>query len=218
MNNSKSEYKTVKRHGESFFTEKKSKFIGNAVPVKTEAEAIAFINEIKKKYADATHNVYAYAVSENNMQRYTDDGEPSGTAGMPVLDCIHRPGLTDTAVVVTRYFGGTLLGTGGLVHAYGKCAAAAIADACPIIRRLCAIYSVKCDYTLSGKVQYFLADYIVEDSVYTDKVEFTVCVKQGGDDDFTDGLVQLTGNRAIIKKTGEKYIDIPGGENNEQTK
>lgn len=208
MNDSKSEYKTVKKHGESFFTDRKSKFIGNAMPVKTEAEALEFINEIKKKYADATHNVYAYVVSENNMQRYTDDGEPSGTAGLPVLDCIHRPGLTDTAVVVTRYFGGTLLGTGGLVHAYGKCAAAAIADACPITRILCAIYSVKCDYTLSGKVQYFLADYIVTDSAYTDKVEFTVCVKPEEDGSFADGLVQLTGNRAIIKKTGEKYIDI----------
>lgn len=215
MNNSRFEYKTVKKHGESFFTEKKSKFIGNAMPVKTESEAIAFINEIKKKYADATHNVYAYAVSENNMQRYTDDGEPSGTAGMPVLDCIHRPGLTDTAVVVTRYFGGTLLGTGGLVHAYGKCAAAAIADACPVIRQLCSLYSVKCDYALSGKMQYFLSDYIIEDSVYTDKVEFSVCVKHGKDDMFTDDIVQLTGNRAIIKKTGEKYIDIPGGENDE---
>lgn len=215
MNDSKFEYKTVKKHGDSFLTEKKSKFIGNAQPVKTEAEAIAFINEIKKKYADATHNVYAYVVSENNMQRYTDDGEPSGTAGMPVLDCIQRPGLTDTAVVVTRYFGGTLLGTGGLVHAYGKCAAAAIADACPVTRILCSIYSVKCDYTLSGKVQYFLADYIVEDSVYTDRVEFTVCVKPGEDEKFSDGLVQLTGNRAIIKKTDEKYIDIPGGQNNE---
>lgn len=208
MNDSKYEYKTVKKHGESFFTDRKSKFIGNAKPVKTEAEALEFINEIKKKYADATHNVYAYVVSENNMQRYTDDGEPSGTAGLPVLDCIHRPGLTDTAVVVTRYFGGTLLGTGGLVHAYGKCAAAAIADACPVTRILCAIYSVKCDYTLSGKVQYFLADYIVTDSVYTDKVEFTVCVKPEEDGGFADGLVQLTGNRAIIKRTGEKYIDI----------
>lgn len=211
MSDSRLEYKTVMQAGESFLTDKKSKFIGNAAPVKTETEAIAFINEIKKKYADATHNVYAYVVSENNMQRYTDDGEPSGTAGMPVLDCIRRPGLTDTAVVVTRYFGGTLLGTGGLVHAYGKCAAAAIADACPVIRRLCGIYSVKCDYTLSGKVQYFLADYTVEDSVYTDKVEFTVCVKQGEDEKFTDGIVQLTGNRAIIKKTGERYIDIQEG-------
>ncbi len=208
MNDSKFEYKTVKKHGESFFTDRKSKFIGNAMPVKTETEALEFINEIKKKYADATHNVYAYVVSENNMQRYTDDGEPSGTAGLPVLDCIHRPGLTDTAVVVTRYFGGTLLGTGGLVHAYGKCAAAAIADACPVTRTLCTIYSVKCDYTLSGKVQYFLADYMVTDSVYTDRVEFAVCIKPGEDKGFSDGLVQLTGNRAIIKKTGEKYIDI----------
>ena len=112
------EYKTVEFENSDEFIEKKSKFIGYVKPVKTQEEATEFINKIKSKHWDATHNVYAYVLQENNIQRYSDDGEPSGTAGVPVLDVILKSNLVDVCVVVTRYFGGTLLGAGGLVRAY----------------------------------------------------------------------------------------------------
>ena len=115
-------YKTVKKQSQSLLIEKKSKFIANVKPVDNEDDALAFLNEIRSKYSDATHNVYAYVIDENNIFRYSDDGEPSGTAGMPVLDAIRKSGIVDVVVVVTRYFGGTLLGTGGLVHTYGASA------------------------------------------------------------------------------------------------
>ena len=115
-------YKTVKKQSQSLLIEKKSKFIANVKPVDNEDDALAFLNEMRSKYSDATHNVYAYVIDENNIFRYSDDGEPSGTAGMPVLDAIRKSGIVDVVVVVTRYFGGTLLGTGGLVHTYGASA------------------------------------------------------------------------------------------------
>ena len=115
-------YITLGVPAEDRFTEKKSVFIGNAARVETEEEAIAFVKKIKAKYPDARHNVYAYILRENNLSRFTDDGEPHGTAGMPVMSVLRGKNLVDCAVVVTRYFGGTLLGTGGLVRAYGKSA------------------------------------------------------------------------------------------------
>ncbi len=210
MNSLKTEYKTVEKCGESLYVEKKSEFIGNARPVKTEAEALEFIGNIKKKYADARHNVYAYVVQENNIQRFTDDGEPSGTAGMPVLDTIRKQNLTDVAVVVTRYSGGTLLGTGGLVRAYGKAAGEAVADAQPIIRRLCSIYKVECDYNLSGRLEHSLSggEYFIEEKLYTDVVTFIVGVKSGDEEKFTDEITDISGGSAKIEKTDHKYINI----------
>ena len=114
-------YKTILEEAEGEIVEKKSRFIATVRPVKTEDEARAFIEEMKKKYWNATHNVFAYQIGERNeLQRFSDDGEPQGTAGMPVLNVLKGEDVKDTAVVVTRYFGGTLLGTGGLVRAYGK--------------------------------------------------------------------------------------------------
>ena len=114
------DYKTVKIESSDEFTEKRSRFIGYVKPVKTEAEATEFINSIRSKHWDARHNVYAYSLREGNIKRYSDDGEPSGTAGMPVLDVITKNEVYDVCVVVTRYFGGVLLGTGGLVRAYSQ--------------------------------------------------------------------------------------------------
>ena len=110
-------YRTAARRAEFTLTEKKSEFIGVCAPVANEAEALEFIAEIKKKHSAARHNVYAYMLREGFSSRYSDDGEPHGTAGVPVLDAIKKAGITDTAVVVTRYFGGILLGTGGLLRA-----------------------------------------------------------------------------------------------------
>ena len=113
-----SDYLTLGREASDEFIEKRSRFIGYAKPVKTQDEAMDFINEIRSRHWDATHNVYAYVLRDGQSRRYSDDGEPHGTAGKPILDVINGNGITDCAIVVTRYFGGTLLGTGGLVRAY----------------------------------------------------------------------------------------------------
>ncbi len=116
------DYKTVRAAASGELTEKRSRFIGYCKPVSTEEEATAFIASIRSRHWDARHNVYAYSLREGNLRRYSDDGEPSGTAGMPVLDVLQKSGVTDVCVVVTRYFGGVLLGTGGLVRAYSQAA------------------------------------------------------------------------------------------------
>lgn len=117
------EYTTLAGYGEDEFVEKRSRFIGYAAPVSTEAEAVAFVNSIRERHREATHNVYAYILREGQIKRYSDDGEPQGTAGIPVLDVLQKAGIVDAVVVVTRYFGGTLLGAGGLVRAYTEGAA-----------------------------------------------------------------------------------------------
>ena len=203
-------YKTVKSAAEALIVEKKSKFIATVRPVTSDEEAQNFLSEMRSKYSDATHNVYAYVIDENNIFRYSDDGEPSGTAGMPVLDTIRKEGLVDVAVVVTRYFGGTLLGTGGLVHAYGAACREGLLAAEIITRVLCDIVTVKVDYTLVGKLQYMIQEdgYILEDTIYDNEVTFRVCLKKEQIDKFIADCTEITCGRAIIKKEDKKYIDI----------
>ena len=146
-------YITLEKEASASFVEKKSEFIGYACPCKTEQEALDFIAKIRKKHADAKHNVYAYQIKENNIARFTDDGEPQGTAGMPVLDIIKKTGFTDACIVVTRYFGGILLGTGGLVRAYTSsvseaCAAAPKLHYCPYD-----LYRLDVPFKLWGKLE-----------------------------------------------------------------
>ncbi len=151
------ELMTISRQGTGEYSEKKSKFIGRAVHVTSEEEAAALISEIKSKHWDARHNVYAYVIGGNGeIQRSTDDGEPSGTAGRPILEIIRGEGLTDVAVVVTRYFGGVLLGTGGLVRAYGKAAKAALENAERVRPVKMKTIAVTADYEFGGKIQNFL--------------------------------------------------------------
>lgn len=206
----KESYKTVARRAEALLVEKRSKFIATVIPADNEDTALAFLEEMRKKYSDATHNVYAYVIDENNIFRYSDDNEPSGTAGMPVLDTIRKAGIVDCAVVVTRYFGGTLLGTGGLVHAYGGAARQGLLAAGIIERRLCDIVSVNVDYTTSGKVSHYLAERgaIIEDTIYDIEVTYLVCVTCSETAAFTADMTELTNGRAIIKVAGRKYIDI----------
>lgn len=203
-------YKTVKYGGEALIVEKKSKFIATVKPVLSDEEAQAFLAEMRSKYSDATHNVYAYVIDENNIFRYSDDGEPGGTAGMPVLDTIRKEGLVDVAVVVTRYFGGTLLGTGGLVHAYGAACREGLSAAGIVTRILCDIISFKVDYTSVGKMQYLISEggYILEDTVYDNEVTFKVCLKKEQIDKFIQDVTELTCGRVIIKNEEKKYIDI----------
>lgn len=206
----KAEYKTVLKNSESMIVEKKSKFIASVFPVDNEPQAIELLNTVKSKYPDARHHVYAYIIDENNIFRYSDDGEPSGTAGMPVLDTIRKEGLVDVLVVVTRYFGGTLLGTGGLVHAYGSAASGGIASSGIITRTLCDVVAIKCEYTMSGKIQHKIAtdNYILEDTVYDECVTFMVCSRINETQKFINEIIDITNGKAECTVIDNKYIDI----------
>ena len=207
-------YKTVKEQSQSLLIEKKSKFIANVKPVDNEEDALAFLNEMRSKYSDATHNVYAYVIDENNIFRYSDDGEPSGTAGMPVLDAIRKSGIVDVIVVVTRYFGGTLLGTGGLVHAYGSSAKMGLVESKIVIRQLCDIVSVKVDYTLLGKMQHEIManGYMLEDTIYEDDVTFIISCPLDITDRVIADIVDMTNARAFCEKIDKKYVDVEANE------
>lgn len=204
-------YKTVKNEAREYLIEKKSKFISSVRPCQSEDEALEFLAEIRKEFSDATHNVYAYVIDENQIFRYSDDGEPSQTAGMPVLDAIRKEGLVDVAVVVTRYFGGTLLGTGGLVRAYGNSAVMGIHAAGIIKKMMCNIVSVNVDYTLAGKVQHKVASehLILEDTLYTQEVTFFICVLPEETQKLIDEMTELTNGRAICTVIDSKYIEAP---------
>lgn len=205
----RSEYLTISNEATAELEEKRSRFIATAKPVASEEEAYGFINGLKAKYWNATHNVYAYYICGNNlMQKFSDDGEPSGTAGLPALEAIKKSGVQDAAVIVTRYFGGTLLGASGLVRAYGRCAAMGI-DAAGIIRmQLCVKAEIALDYPLLGKVQAIVASkgYRVKDMVYAQDVEMCVYVPVDDFEAFSALLTEATNARAILF-TGEKeYI------------
>lgn len=166
------EYLTLKQQNNDEFTVKHSRFIGYAKPVTTQEEAVAFVNEIKTKHWDAKHNVYAYILRDGQIRRYSDDGEPQGTAGIPVLDVLQKEGLTDCCVVVTRYFGGILLGGGGLVRAYSHAAKLAVDSAEIIKMSMCVRAVCTCDYAFYGKLSSLIPECggTVETSDFTDTV------------------------------------------------
>lgn len=168
-------YKTVLREAEDQFVEKRSRFIGYCKPVTTEEEALEFINIIKTKHWDAKHNVYAYCLREGQIMRYSDDGEPQGTAGKPTLDVLVKSGLTDLVVVVTRYFGGILLGAGGLVRAYSHGAKLAVEASQPVTMKECIICTVSCNYNQYGKVSSLIpqCNGVIDDSVFGTDVEIS---------------------------------------------
>ncbi|NLK94910.1 MAG: YigZ family protein [Clostridiales bacterium] len=170
-------YITVRGYGEDTFEEKKSEFIGYCKRVESEEEAKAFITEIKNKHKQARHNCYAYVIGEKmNTQRYSDDGEPQGTAGIPILEVMKKKEITDCVIVVTRYFGGILLGAGGLTRAYIKGATIAIDNAGVIEKVQGLMISVKLDYDLLGKVQYLCTqnNWYMENINYEDVVTFVI--------------------------------------------
>lgn len=202
------QYKTILEQAEAEIVEKKSRFIATVRPVKTEEDARNFIEEMKKKYWDATHHVFAYQLGERNeIQRFSDDGEPQGTAGLPVLNMLKGEDVKNTAIVVTRYFGGTLLGTGGLVRAYGKAAkegllVAGIAEWI----RYCQ-YEVAVEYTDSGKVQYeILQDgHVLYDTQYTDQVRYQVLVEWEQAELFEKKMLDILKGKQVVKKMDEVY-------------
>lgn len=205
----KQSYRTVESESETLIIEKKSKFYSHVKPVDNESDALEYLNEIRSRYGDATHNVYAYVIDENNIFRYSDDGEPSGTAGMPVLDTIRKSGIVDVVVVITRYFGGTLLGTGGLVRAYGASAKKGLLESGIIIRTMCDIVSVKVDYDLVGKLQYKLANEgcDIDNIVYENDVTFFVSSPKENTAKLTAMLIDATGGRAVIDVVDRKYVN-----------
>lgn len=168
-------FKTVKEFASAAFTEKKSEFIGSVMPVKTNEEAVAFINKIKSENRKARHNVYAYILRDSNITRYSDDGEPQGTGGMPVLEVLQKEGLCDICVVVTRYFGGILLGTGGLTRAYSKGCKIAL-DAAQIMEMHPAkTITVRVNYSLYGKISSILPSF--EAKVLSNDFSDDVCIR-----------------------------------------
>lgn len=202
-------YKTVYSGGEAEIVEKKSRFIASVQPVKTEEEALEFIEKIKKKNWNATHNCFAYAIGERSeIQRCSDDGEPSGTAGKPMLDVLMGGELHNVVVVVTRYFGGTLLGTGGLVRAYSKSVQEGLAQSTVITKYHGCKLNIDTDYTSLGKIQYILGQrgLTILDSIYTDKVTVEVLVPEDLYEEVVSEIVEGTNGQAGIEKEKDCYF------------
>ncbi|MBU5300293.1 YigZ family protein [Clostridium sporogenes] len=205
-------YFTIKNFGKDEFEEKKSTFIGRAKRVYTEEEAKDFINKVKGEEKEARHNVYAYVIGENmGIQRYSDDGEPQGTGGIPVLDVIKKNEVTDIAIVVTRYFGGILLGKGGLVRAYSKGAAVAIKDAGIVekVKGKSIIFIV--EYDALGKIQYLFEQNLwhIENIEYTEKVSLTMFCEVNIISTIEKKVLEITnGNCKIIKGDENFYFKM----------
>lgn len=200
-------YITIRDRGEDRFEEKKSEFIGYAKRVENEEEAKDFINEIKSIHKQARHNCWAYVIGEKmNIQRYSDDGEPQGTAGIPILEVMKKSNITDCAVVVTRYFGGILLGTGGLTRAYTKGASIGI-KAAGIVEKVIGVkLSFEMEYDLFGKIQYICGQnsWHIEDTEYTDKVIVHILCEKNIADTIESEIVEATSGKVISRKSEEK--------------
>ena len=202
------DYKTVRREANDEFVEKRSRFIGYVKPVSTEEEATAFISQIRSRHWDARHNVYAYSLREGNIKRYSDDGEPSGTAGMPVLDVMVKNGIVDVCVVVTRYFGGVLLGTGGLVRAYSQGCKLALDAGEIILMQSCLICSTRCNYNQYGKVSSLIAEIggTVDDTVFESDVRFSFHIRPDLLAQLNKRLADATAGEVSADADGEAYF------------
>ena len=209
------QYKTVYEGGESEIVEKKSRFIATVRPVESEEEALKFLEEMKKKYWDARHNCYVYSIGMNReFTRCSDDGEPSGTAGRPMLDVILGEDIYNVAVVVTRYFGGVLLGTGGLVRAYSKAVQEGLAASRVILKKQGISMKITTDYTGVGKIQYIAGErkLPILDSEYTDKVMMKLLVPVQDIGSVQKAITEGTNGRAKIEKDQELYYALLDGQ------
>jgi uncharacterized YigZ family protein len=203
-------YYTVKGYGENEIVIEKSRFICYVQRATTEEEAVQFIQQIKKKHWDATHNCSAYLIGEHDqIQKANDDGEPSGTAGVPMLEVLKKKGLKDTVVVVTRYFGGIKLGAGGLVRAYGKSVSEGLKAAGIVERRLMRVMHTKIDYTWLGKVENELRSsvYEIKEIHYLDNVEIEAFVEEGQKQAFVEWMTELTNGKADIYEGEVMYLE-----------
>jgi uncharacterized YigZ family protein len=203
-------YYTVKEYGEHEIIIQKSRFIAHVTRAETEEEAQEFIAAIKKKHHSATHNCSAYLIGENDqIQKANDDGEPSGTAGVPILEVLKKKNLKDTAVVITRYFGGIKLGAGGLIRAYGKSTSEGISATGIVERKLMKVMHTKVDYTWLGKLENELRSsiYSIKDIHYLDTVEIQTYVEEDASEKFTQWMTELTNGQAEISAGESLYLE-----------
>jgi len=205
-----SHYLTLEREAAAEFIERRSRFIGHCKPVQTEREAMEFIEAIRTKHWKATHNVYAYVLREGQLRRYSDDGEPQGTAGIPTLEVLTKSGITDAVVVVTRYFGGIMLGAGGLVRAYSQGAKIAVEAGEIVEMSLCQELRIACDYSRYGRVAALIPEEggVVDDVVFTDQVEIAFHMPVAGVEGFEQKLADFTCGEIKSLKNGEKYYKL----------
>lgn len=207
----KNRFRTIHKFGDDEFIVNKSRFIGYAIPISSEEEAIDFIKKISIKHRDATHNVYAYVFGENsNIQRYSDDGEPSGTAGIPILEVIKKEDLRNVVVVVTRYYGGVKLGAGGLVRAYTKGAKIGLEAAKIVDKVLHERVMVRAEYTLYGKIENQLMrnQYEVANVIYDDAVNIEVLCEYDRVEELKNMIIELTSNNVKFDMLGEEYYSV----------
>lgn len=205
------DYQTVKGYGESEIIIQKSRFLTFVDRAETEQEAQDFINNIKQLHKDATHNCSAYIIGEHdNIQKANDDGEPSGTAGVPMLEVLKKQGLKDTVVVVTRYFGGIKLGGGGLIRAYGKATTEGIDAAKVVERKLHHLMKIQVDYTWLGKVENEIrnSNYPLKEINYAETVEFFVYTEANEEMVFTDWITEMTNGQGIIEVVEKEFLEF----------
>lgn len=202
-------YKTIKNEAQDEFIEKRSKFIGYIKPITEEEQAIDFINEKKHIHWDATHNVYAYILKNGQIKRYSDDGEPQGTAGIPVLDVLQKSGIVDAVVVVTRYFGGIMLGAGGLVRAYSHGASLAVSAGGVVTMERSLRLSLNCDYNQYGKLSGLISEYsgAIDNSEFSDNVKLLFHLPKDRYDLFIKNLADVTCGSVETEILGEQWTE-----------
>jgi len=200
-------YKTIKDFTSCELVEKKSRFIGHIKPIVSEQEAMNFVQTIKREYKDAKHNVWAFNLKDNMTRRYCDDKEPKGTAGIPILDVLLKEGIKDACIVVTRYFGGTLLGASGLVRAYGSTASLVIKNAQIIVMNVYCNMSIIIDYNMYDKIEKTFPKYKMKiiDVNYTNNVQISCIIKFDNADDFKEDIKNMTNGKAKLID-GEKIF------------
>ena len=205
-------YKTIKQSAQDEFIVNKSRFIGYASPCQTEEEALAFLKLIRDRHRDATHNCYAYVIGENaGIMRYSDDGEPGGTAGMPIIEVMKARGVVNCAVVVTRYFGGVLLGAGGLVRAYAQGSKTALDAAGVVVMEKSARHMVEVDYSTWQRLEYFLrsAPVIIEHNEFGASVVCTLMVRKKDEAHLLEEIIRVTDGTAETLPDSELYYPWP---------
>lgn len=200
-------YTTVRREAHVEFEEKRSLFIGHAIHVDNEDEALDFIKQIKKEYSDATHNCFAYLLNGGITARYSDDGEPQGTAGVPMLETIRKSGVSDVCIVVTRYFGGILLGAGGLVRAYSHSAAIAIEGAEVVNYEPYSIYELRCGYSEYQKYSNVLssASAVIDDTEFAADVRVRFAIKRADEEPLLKRISETGFGRDVPMYVGERF-------------
>ena len=206
------EYLTIGTVGNGEYTEKKSRFIGEIHPVSSEEEAAAVVAKARKKYYDARHHCYAWILGDDgSVKKASDDGEPSGTAGIPMLKVLEGKGIRNVVVVVTRYFGGTLLGTGGLVRSYTQAAKAALSNAQIVRMCRCKVIGIDTEYGLLDRVLYYLRQNRIEpyDQAYTDRVSLCITVEHERADSIMAGLTALSGGKVVMIELDDGFYPLP---------